>query len=272
MRTGCQSAYAPHFPHMLPCYASGVEQVLIFRSAVEFLALIQVIRCRAARLVPLWCLWVAFDLFRICWLAMHGAPDQTAYAVLWRVTETWWLGLLIAASAEAFFRPSSYYPGSKQLALIAAMILVTLAIVITLIVCLPAQSKIIWSYVELGQVMQLHQLVLGAVSLLMFQAVVLFQALYYPFPPFFQCHALLMGLYGLLGSTVVLLNNTRTINGLWSAALDDLGIAVCFGGWAYWSQSRLVKFTHHSRIATAEEVEQAHQKARQAINSIREKD
>ena len=272
MRTGCQSAYAPHFPHMPPCYASGVEQVLIFRSAVEFLALIQVIRCRAGRLVPLWCLWVAFDLFRICWLAMQGPLDQPAYAVSWRITETWWLWLLIAATAEAFFRPSSYYPGSKQLALIAAMILVTLAIVITSIVCLPAQSKIVWSYVELGQAMQLQQLVLGAVSLLMFQAVVLFHALYYPFPPFFQFHALLMGLYGLLGSTIILLNNTRTIHGLLSATLDDLGIAACFGGWAYWAQSRLVEFSQHPPVATPQEVEQAHQEAGRAINLIRGKD
>ena len=186
MRTGCQSASAPHFPHMLPCYASGVEQVLIFRSAVEFLALFQVIRSRAARLVPLWYLWVAVDLFRIGWLAMQGSSNQPAYGVQWRITETWWLWLLIAASAEAFYRPSSYYPGSKQLALTGAMILVTLAIFITAVVCLPVQAKVVWSYVELGQTLKLHQLVLGAVSLWMFQAMVLFRVLYYPFPEFFK--------------------------------------------------------------------------------------
>ena len=257
---------------MLLCYASGVEQVLIFRSALEFLALIQVIRCRAAKLVPLWCLWVGFDLFRIGWVAMHGAPDQPAYAVQWRITESWWLWLLIAASAEAFFKPSSYYPGSKQLALVGAMILVTLAVVITAVVCLPAQAKVVWSYVELGQTMKLHQLVLGAVSLLMFQAVVLLHVLYYPFPPFFQFHALLMGLYGLFGSTMILLNNTRTIGGWLPGILDDLAIAVCFGGWAHWSKSCLVEFTPHPGVATAEELELARQKAGRAINSIREKE
>ncbi len=270
MRTGCRLPPL-HFPHRPPCYASGVEQVLIFRSAVEFLALFQVIRSGAARLVPLWCLWVAFDLCRIGWLAMQGAPDQTAYAVEWGITESWWLWLLIAASAEAFFRPSSYYPGSKQLALIAAMILVTLAVVITAVVCLPAQAKVVWSYVDLGQRMKLHQIVLGAVSLLMFQAVVLFHVLYYPFPSFLKFHAVLMGLYGLLGSTVILLNNTRTLNGLLPATLDDFVIAVCFGGWAYWSKSRFLEFIRPTEIPTVQEVEQAYREAGRAIKSIRKK-
>lgn len=254
---------------MPSCYASGVEQVLVFRLVVEILALLQVIRSGAARLVPLWCCWVVCDLIRFCWLGLVTKPTSRAYGDLWRSSEPVWLLLLLAATIEAYFKPASYYPGSKRLALIGATIVATLAVIITGVVCLPAQAKVVWGLIDLGEMMKLHQVAVGAVGLWMFQTFVLYRILYYPFPRFLYAHTVLLGLYGLLEATAFLLSNTRAVKGLLAAALEDVAMTTCFGLWIYCAKKKWVDFTPATRIATPNEIEQARKDAERTVQSIR---
>ena len=246
-----------------------MELIFIVRVVLELFALLQVIRSGAAKLVPLWCLWVAYDLLRFSWLEIMAKPTSRAFGDLWRLSEPMWLLLLLAATAEAYFRPASYYPGSKRLALIGASIVATLAVILTGVVCLPAQAKVVWGYVALGEMLKLHQVSVGAVGVWMLQTFVLYRILYYPFPQFLNFHTILLGLYGLLIATVVLLHTTRSVSGFLASSLDDLAIALCFGLWIYCAKKKWVDFTPSTRIATPEEIEQARKAAERTVRSIR---
>ena len=254
----------------LSCYSAGVAQVLIIRMLFESLALFQVMRSGTFRIIPLWCLWVVFDLCRLYWLDFRIGPEKLLYGAFWKQTEPIWLLLIFLATAEAYYRPSTYYRGSKKAVAIFASILIGAGALITIAVCLPVQLQVVWSSTELRDRMQQHQIWSGVAGVWMFTSFLVYRILFVQIPPFLYAHGTLMGLYGLVEASVYLVNNSRVFHNRILASIDDVLLAFCFSLWVWESRKDFVD-VQPQRQATTEEISRAKQEAESFLDSIRKK-